>query len=150
VDLEMPVRRVLIILTLTLATAAAAGAGEISFSLNLDSIPMTLPRDPQTEARLALWNDPMNRLLYHFNQQQAWVMRGTMPGGERVSGVAVMVKAQNGLPLELLATTMKAGLTTAQQNLAQVRWPWIDQETLAALPLEQQLSIELGRRLVPQ
>ncbi len=143
-------RRVLIILTLTLAMTAAAGAGEISFSLNLDSIPMTLPRDPQTEARLALWNDPMNRLLYHFNQQQAWVMRGTMPGGERVSGAAVMVKAQNGLPLELLATTMKAGLTTAQQNLARVRWPWIDQEALAALPLEQQLSIELGRLLVPQ
>jgi hypothetical protein len=146
----MSVRRVLTILILTLAAAAAAGAGEVSFSLNLDNIPMTLPRDPQTEARLALWNDPMNRLLYHFNQQQAWVMRGTMPGGERVSGVAVMAKAQNGLPLELLATTMKAGLTTAQQNLAQVRWPWIDEETLAAMPLDQQLSIELGRRLAPR
>jgi hypothetical protein len=143
-------RRVLIHLILILATATAAGAGEVSFSLSLDNIPTTLPRDPQTEARLALWNDPMNRLLYHFNQQQAWVMRGTMPGGDRVSGVAVMAKAQNGLPLELLATTMQAGLTTAQQNLAQVRWPWIDEEALAALPLEQQLSIELGRRLVPR
>jgi len=41
-------------------------------------------------------------------------------------------------------------LTTAQQNLAQVRWPWIDEETLAAMPLDQRLSIELGRRLAPR
>ena len=130
--------------------ATAAGAGDVTFSLNINNIPTTPRLDPKTEARLALWNDPMNRLLYHFNQQQAWIMRGTMPGGDRVSGAAVMVKAQNGLPLELLAATMQAGLTAAQQNLGQVRWPWIDDEALASMPLDQRISLELGRRLVPR
>lgn len=135
---------------LIIASAAAADGGDVSFSLNINNIPTTVGLDPATEARLALWNDPMNRLMYHFNQQQAWIMRGTMPGGERVGGVAVMVKAQDGLPLKLLATTMQGGLIAAQQDLAQVRWPWIDDDTMAGLSLAQQLSIELGRRLVPQ
>jgi hypothetical protein len=142
-------RRLLIMMIAALA-ATAAGAGDVTFSLNINNIPTTPRLDPKTEARLALWNDPMNRLLYHFNQQQAWIMRGTMPGGDRVSGAAVMVKAQNGLPLELLAATMQAGLTTAQQNLGQVRWPWIDDEALASMPLDQRISLELGRRLVPR
>ncbi len=141
-------RHVLIILMIGCSTAA--GAGDVSFSLNFNNIPTTGRLDPLTEARLAHWNDPMNRLLYHFNQQQAWIMRGTMPGGERSSGLAVAVKAQDGLPLKLLAMSMQSGLIAAQQDVAQVRWPWIDDETLAALPLEQQLSIDLGRRLVPQ
>ena len=141
-------RHVLIILMI--GWSIAAGAGDVSFSLNINNIPTTGRLDPLTEARLAHWNDPMGRLLYHFNQQQAWVMRGTMPGGERSSGLAVAVKAQDGLPLKLLAMSMQSGLVAAQQDFAQVRWPWIDADALAALPLDQQLSIELGRRLVPQ
>jgi len=132
------------------AVATLAAAGDVSFSLNINNIPTTGRLDPLTEARLAHWNDPMGRLLYHFNQQQAWVMRGTMPGGDRAGGLAVAVKAQDGLPLKLLAMSMQSGLIAAQQDLAEVRWPWIDDDSLAALPLDQQLSIELGRRLVPQ
>lgn len=143
-------RLFLIALTIALAAPVAADAGDVSFSLNINNIPTSPRPDPQTEARLAEWNDPMGRLLYHFQQQQAWIMRGTMPGGDRVGGVALRVKAQNGLPLQLLATTMQAGLDTAQQNLAQIRWPWIDDDALAAMPLDEQISIELGRRLVPQ
>lgn len=131
------------------AAAGIAGAGDVSFSLNINNLPTTGRLDPATESRLAQWNDPMGRLLYHFNQQQAWVMRGTMPGGERASGLAVAVKAQSGLPLQLLATQMSSGSIASQQELAQVRWPWIDDEALAGLPLDEQLSIELGRRLVP-
>jgi hypothetical protein len=133
-----------------LAAAGVAGAGDVSFSLDINNIPTTPRADPATEARLAQWNDPMGRLLYHFNQQQAWVMRGTMPGGDRAGGVAIMVKAQPGLSLQLLATTMQAGLVAAQQDLSHLRWPWIDDETLDGLPLEERLSIELGRRLVPK
>ncbi|MDX2437779.1 MAG: hypothetical protein QNL88_12095 [Acidobacteriota bacterium] len=143
-------RKVLIIGAVVIAAAGAADAGDVSFSLDINNIPTTIRGDPATEARLAQWNDPMGRLLYHFNQQQAWIMRGTMPGGERASGAAIMVKAQHGLPLRLLATTMQSGLIAAQQDLAQVRWPWIDDEALAAIPLDEQLAIELGRRLVPQ
>jgi hypothetical protein len=143
-------RRFLIICAGVIAAAAAVEAGDVSFSLNINNIPTTTLRDPATEARLAQWNDPMGRLLYHFNQQQAWIMRGAMPGGERATGLAVAVKAQAGLPIQLLATQMQAGLIAAQQDLAQVRWPWIDDEALAAMPLDEQLSIELGRRLVPR
>jgi hypothetical protein len=50
----------------------------------------------------------------------------------------------------LLATQMRAGSIASQQGLAHVRWPWIDDETLAGLPLDEKLSIELGRRLVPK
>ncbi len=141
-------RRVLMILMI--GCAAAAAAGDVSFSLNINNIPTTGRLDPLTEARLAQWNDPMGRLLYHFNQQQAWLMRGTMPGGDRAGGLAVAVKAQDGLPLKLLAMSMQAGLISAHQDLAEVRWPWIDDDAMAALSLEEQLSIELGRRLVPQ
>ncbi len=141
-------RRVLMVLMI--GCSAAAGAGDVSISLNINNIPTTGRFDPKTEARLAQWNDPMGRLLYHFNQQQAWLMRGTMPGGERAGGLAVAVKAQDGLPLKLLAMSMQSGLIAAQQDLAEVRWPWIDEDALAALPLDQQLSIELGRRLVPK
>jgi hypothetical protein len=143
-------RPILITLIFALAAPIVAGAGEVSFSLSINDLPMAPRPDPRTEARLAQWNDPMSRLMYHFNQQQSWIMRGAMPGGDRATGAAVMVKAQPGLPLQLLATTMQAGLVAAQQDLAQVRWPWIDDAALAALPLDQQLSIELGRRLVPQ
>ena len=142
-------RKVLIIGVIAIAAAVFADAGDVSFSLNINNV-STTRLDPATEARLAQWDDPMGRLLYHFNQQQAWIMRGTMPGGERVGGAAIMVKAQSGLPLQLLATNLQAGLIAAQQDLAQVRWPWIDDHTMEGLPLEQQLSIELGRRLVPQ
>ena len=145
-----PARFLLITLLLALAGPGGAGAGDVSFSLSIDDIPMSPRPDPQTEARLAQWNDPMGRLMYHFNQQQSWVMRGTMPGGDRATGAAVMVKAQHGLPLKLLATTVQTGLISGQQDLARVRWPWIDDATLAALPLDQQLSIELGRRLAPR
>ena len=143
-------RHVLVVLTVCCAAATLASAGDVSFSLNINNIPTTGRLDPKTEARLAQWNDPMGRLLYHFNQQQAWLMRGTMPGGDRAGGLAVAVKAQDGLPLKLLALSMQSGLIAAQQDLAEVRWPWIDDDSLAALPLDQQLSIELGRRLVPQ
>mgnify|MGYP001821246184 CR=1 FL=1 len=143
-------RLFLIFSVVALGATNSTSAGEVSFSLDIGNIPLTVRPNPQTEARLAHWNDPMGRLLYHFNQQQSWAMRGTMPGSDRASGVAIRVKAQDGIPIHLVAATVQSGLDTAQQKLVMVRWPWIDDEALAALPLDQQLSIELGRRLVPQ
>jgi hypothetical protein len=98
----MLIRRAFLIL-FALLQVVAAGAGEIEFSLDLDAFRWTPNQDARAKARLAEWNDPMGRMMYHFNQQQAWIMRGNMPGGERDSGVAVRVKAQNGLPLHLIA-----------------------------------------------
>ncbi len=129
--------------------AIAAPASEAKFSLNLDSFSWTPNRDVRTKARLAEWNDPMGRMMHHFNQQQAWIMRGAAPGGERVSGVAVRVRAQNGLPLNLLASTMLAGIDTDQQELARLGRRRADDE-FNPMTLEEQLSEELGRRLVPR
>jgi len=73
--------------------AVVGTAGEVEFSLDLNNFKWTPNQDVRTKARLAHWNDPMGRMMYHFNQQQAWIMRGTMPGAERNTGVAVRMKA---------------------------------------------------------
>jgi hypothetical protein len=130
--------------------AAAGTAGEVKFSLDLEGFKWTPNQDARTKARLANWNDPMGRMMHHFNQQQAWIMRGTMPGSERDNGVAVRVKAQNGIPLHLLAATIQGGLDTAQQNLVRFGPLAVSDEELEAMSLEEQLTELLGRRLAPQ
>ena len=130
--------------------AVVANAGDVEFSLDLDGFKWTPNQDVRTKARLAQWGDPMGRMMYHFNRQQAWIMRGTMPGSERDNGVAVRVKAQNGLPLQLLAATMQGSLDVAQQDLIRFGPRKISDEELAAMSLEEQLTELLSRRLVPQ
>ena len=142
-------RRILTILLLMLA-AAAANAGDTEFSLKLENFKWTPKQDARTKARQAEWNDPMGRLMYNFNQQQAWIARGTMPGGERVSGVAVRVKAQNGLPLELLAATLQGGTDVDRQDLARLGRRRGNDDELDLMTLEELLSEELGRRLAPK
>ena len=130
--------------------AVVANAGEVEFSLDLDGFKWSPNQDVRTRARLAEWNDPMGRMMYHFNQQQAWIMRGTMPGAERNTGVAVRMKAQNGLPLQLVASTIQGSLDLAQQDLVRFGPREISDEELAAMSLEEQLTELLSRRLVPQ
>ncbi len=130
--------------------ATVGNAGEVDFSLDLDGSKWTPNQDVRTKARLANWNDPMGRMMYHFNQQQAWIMRGTMPGAERNTGVAVRIKAQNGLPLQLLAATIQGSLDVAQQDLVRFGPRKVSDEELAAMSLEEQLTEMLSRRLVPQ
>jgi hypothetical protein len=145
----MLIRRAFAIL-ITIVPAVATCAGEIEFSLNLDAFKWTPNQDVRTKARLAEWNDPMGRMMYHFNQQQAWIMRGNMPGGERDSGVAVRLKAQNGLPLQLIASTIQGGLDIAEKDLARFGPRHPSNEELEAMSLEEQLTELLGRRLAPQ
>ena len=143
-------RHALIILGMGILGSTSALAGDVDFSVTIGEFPVTERLDPRTEARRALWNDPMGRLMYHFNQQQSWVMRGTMPGSERASGAAVRVKAQAGVPLTLLTDSMQNSFRFGKDDLTEIRWPWIDEESLSGMTLEQQLSVLLGRRLVPQ
>jgi len=145
----MMIRRAFTVL-IALLPAVAAGAGEVEFSLNLDAFRWAPNQDARTTARLAEWNDPMGRMMYHFNQQQSWIMRGTMPGAERDSGLAVRVKAQNGIPLHLIASTIQSGLDIAQQDVVRFGPRRASDEELAAMSLEEQLAELLGRRLVPQ
>jgi hypothetical protein len=142
-------RRILVVL-IAMLVALPAGASEVKLSLNLDAFKWTPNQDARTKARLAEWNDPMGRMMYHFNQQQAWIMRGTMPGSERDNGVAVRVKAQNGLPLHLVAATIQGSLDVAQQTLVRFGPRTISDEELAAMSLEERLTELLSRRLMPQ
>lgn len=141
------VGRTLVMLVLA-AAPILAGAADVTFSLKLDEIPLSPRPDPQTEARLAQWNDPMGRLLYQFNQQQSWIMRGTMPGADRATGAAVRVKAQQGLPLGLVTTAVQAGLDLAGRREIRIRWPWSDEPEPP--PIEEQLALLLGERLTPR
>jgi hypothetical protein len=143
------VRRALVVL-IALLSAGVAAAGGPEFSLNLDAFRWTPHQDARTKARLAQWNDPMGRLLYQFNQQQAWIMRGTMPGAERDIGVAVRLKAQNGLPLNLVALAVQGGLDLAKKQVARIGPRSVSDEELDAMTLEEQLTELLGRRLVPE
>ena len=146
-------RRILIVIVLMISTTLCTAA-EVDFSLKIDEISLT-PRpkqttsrqDPRTEARLAQWNSPMGRLMHNFNQQQAWVMRGTMPGGERVTGAAVRVKAQHGLPLQLVAISTRAAIDITERDLTVVRWPWEEDKGPPVMDLDEQLTVLLGRRL---
>ena len=150
--------RHILIITILLISPAFSGAADVDFSLKIDEISLT-PRpvpppeprpDPKTEARLAQWNSPMGRLMHNFNQQQAWIMRGTMPGGERVTGAAVRVKAQNGLPLQLIAISSRAAIDISEREIAVVRWPWDDDKGPPVQTLDEQLSVLLGRRLTEE
>lgn len=145
----MMIRRTLVLL-IAISTAVVGDAGDISFSLDLDGYKWTQNQDVRTRARLAEWNDPMGRLMYHFNQQQAWIMRGGMPGAERNTGVAVRMKAQNGIPLQLVASTIQGSLDLAQQGLVRFGPRQVSDEELAAMSLEEQMTELLSRRLMPQ
>jgi hypothetical protein len=145
----MMIRRLLVVLVAMLI-AAVGGAGEVKFSLDLDGYKWTPNQDVRTRARLAEWNDPMGRMMYHFNQQQAWIMRGGMPGAERNTGVAVRMKAQNGIPLQLVASTIQGSLDVAQQGLVRFGPRTVSDEEFADMSLEEQMTELLSRRLVPQ
>ena len=142
-------RKIFVALLMTFATAVAA-AGDIEFSLNFDSSGWPPDNHPRTKARLAEWNDPMGRLMYHFNQSQAWIMRGTMPGSERDSGLAIRIKAQNGIPLQLVAASVQSGLDLAHQDLVSFKRPEPTEDELEGMDLAEQLTERLSRRLVPQ
>jgi hypothetical protein len=141
--------RIVTILIAFLA-ATAAGAGDVDFSLDLDTFDWTPGQDVHTKARRAHWNDPMWRMGYHLNQQNAWIMRGTVPGGERMNSVAVRIKAQNGLPLNLLATTMQGGLDVDQRDLVRLGRRRANDHELDLMTLEELLSEELGKKLAPK
>jgi hypothetical protein len=138
------------LISIVVLTALAAGAGETKFSLDLDAFKWSTNQDARTRARRAIWNHPMGRLQYQFEQQQAWIMRGAMPGAERASGLAVRVKFQNALPLHLVASSVRAGSDIASKDFGRIGPHEASDEELKEMSLEEQLTELLGRRLVPQ
>ncbi len=125
----------------------AAVAADIDFRIGIEDLSLAPRPDARTEARLAQWNDPMGRLMYQFNAQQSWLMRGGMPGTDRATGAVVRVKAQSGVPIHLVAANVQAGIDISSDEIEVIDWPWKEEESPAVMSLEKQLSVLLGQRL---
>jgi hypothetical protein len=124
--------------------AAAVAAGEEEFSLDLDTIDLSR-RDARTEARLAGWNSPMGRLMYNMNEQQSMLLRGGMPGGGS-GGLALRAQLRAGVGMAIVAATVDAGVAFYERSVEVVEWPWRE-STGSVMPIEEQLSLLLGRRI---
>lgn len=135
-------RRLLAALAMIAAGATATGAGQ--FSLDLDAIELR-PSDPRTEARLASWNSPLGRLAYQMAGEQAALGRGGLVGTP--PGIVAGVKLQRGIGLQLVTSTVEAGISRYEQTVKVIRWPWSDADEAPILPLDEQLAMLLGRRL---
>lgn len=131
------------ILVIVLA-AAATVMGQQGFSLRLGDLTMT-PRNPRTRARLAEWNSPMGRLMYDLAQQRAGLGREGLVGYPM--GVAIRLKAQRGLPVQVITAAVERGVQLDERAVPVVHWPWEEQTEQPAMSLDQQISLLLGRRL---
>lgn len=128
-----------------LIMVAGVTAAQDGFPLQLEKELMRPPVDPRTEARLAQWNSPMGRLAYQIQEQQASLMRGSQPGG--AIGLGVRLKLQSGVGSHLMASSLDTGIELYESSIAVISWPWQEPHDRQALPIEQQLSLLLGRRL---
>lgn len=135
--------RARVLSVLLLAAAAIAGAAEQRFALGLDQLDLS-QLDARTQARLARWNDPTGRAARHLQQEQANLLGGGQPGGSQ--GIAFRVKLQSGFRPQLIVATADAGIEAYERSMGVIRWPWSESDE-EALPIEEQLSLLLGRRL---
>lgn len=135
--------RARVLTVVLIAAAVTAGAGEPRFSLGLDQLDLS-QLDARTQARLARWNDPTGRAAAHLQQEQANLMGGGQPGGSQA--IAFRVKLQSGFRPRLIVATGEAGVEAYERSLGVIRWPWRSSDE-EALPIEEQLSLLLGRRL---
>jgi hypothetical protein len=142
-------KRVLVLcLSLVLAsTAVVAGDGGEGFDLDLESIDFR-PRDPRTEARLARWqDDPMARVAMHMASEQARILGGNQPGSGRPNAMVFSVKFQRGLAAALTVASSVSGIDLYERRMAVINWPWAEDDEKPALPLDEQLTLMLGKRL---
>jgi len=139
-----------LVLALGLACAGAAFAGsdqERPFTLDLDRISFP-PSDQRTEARLAQWNDPMGRVAAHMASEQARIIGGGQPGMEQPRSLVFSVRLQKGLAAALMVSSSASGVEFYERRMTVIRWPWQDEdEAPPAMPLDEQLTVMLGRRL---
>jgi len=122
---------------------AATCAAEEGFSLDLYSL--RWPPNPRTEARLAEWNSPIGRVAYEVATMQGSLGRTGLPGGN--TGLAIRFKLQGGLSPELITAVVADGVALDERSLSVIHWPWDEQRANPPLPIDQQISLLLGRRL---
>ena len=144
-----------LILVLALLVAAPAAADEADdqkqFNLELDKISLK-PQDPRTQARLARWNDdPMARVAMAMASEQAHIVGGHQPGMSQPRAMVFSVRLQKGLAAALMVSSSASGVEFYERRMAVITWPWEDEEeTKPAMPLDEQLTVMLGKRLESQ
>ena len=145
----MLTRLVLVLALLTAAPFVADGADDKKqFNLELDKISLK-PRDPRTQARLARWNDdPMARVAMHMASEQARMLGGHQPGMGQPRAMVFSVRLQKGLAAALTVASSASGVEFYERRMAVIHWPWEkDDGDKPAMPLDEQLTVMLGKRL---
>ena len=147
----MLTRLFLVIVLLIAAPVMAAENDEPQFDLDLDKISLR-PQDPRTEARLARWNsDPMARVAMHMASEHARMLGGHQPGMGQPRAMVFSVRLQKGLAAALMVSSSASGVEFYERRMAIINWPWEkDDEARPAMPLDEQLTMMLGRRLESQ
>lgn len=132
-------------LAIALLTAAAAvQAGEPRFSLNLRATSVPRSLSPNQQAQLALWNDPMVRLMRTMDAELGHLMAG-QPGGR--TPPVIMVGFGGGQPPRILATAFEHNLPRTIEPPPVIQWPWADRDEPAPPPMEEEFARLLGQRL---
>ena len=147
----MLIRITLVITLLVAAPILAAENDERQFDLDLDKISLR-PQDPRTQARLARWNDdPMARVAMAMASEHARMLGGHQPGMGQPRAMVFSVRLQKGLAAALMVSSSASGVEFYERRVAVIRWPWEkDDEAKPAMPLDEQLTVMLGRRLESQ
>jgi len=145
--------RFILVLALLIVAPVAADEAELArkFDLDLENIDLR-PRDPRTEARLARWNDdPMARVAMAMASEQAHILGGHQPGMSQPRAMVFSVRLQKGLAAALMVSSSASGVEFYERRMAVITWPWEDEEeTKPAMPLDEQLTVMLGKRLESQ
>jgi len=145
--------RFILVLALLIAAPVAADEAELArqFDLDLENVDLR-PRDPRTEARLARWNDdPMARVAMAMASEQAHIVGGHQPGMSQPRAMVFSVRLQKGLAAALMVSSSASGVEFYERRMAVITWPWEDEdETKPAMPLDEQLTVMLGKRIESQ
>ncbi len=139
----MSLLRLFMAITL-LAFAQSTSAGEPRFSLSI-SAGTHQSLSPVQEAQLALWNDPMIRLMRAMDGEIGHLLIG-QPGGGRTPPL-VSVGLGGGLPPRILTAAIEQNLAGTTEPPAAITWPWLKENEPAPPPMEEQLALLLGERL---
>jgi len=141
----------ILLLILALAAPAFGAEAEKQFNLDLENVDLR-PRDPRTQARLARWNDdPMARVAMAMASEQAHILGGHQPGMGQPRAMVFSVRLQKGLAAALMVSSSASGVEFYERRMAVITWPWEDEDEIKpAMPLDEQLTVMLGKRLESQ
>lgn len=142
----MSVFRLFVAITL-LSLAQPTWAGDASFSLSL-SAGSHRSMSPTQEAQMALWNDPMLRLMRAMNAEVGQLMIGQPGGG--MTPPLISVGVGGGLPPRILSASIEHNLARSTEPPTAIAWPWLKENEPTPPPMEEQLALLLGERLEQQ